>query len=59
MAYTKVFAPAVQLVPTVAGLEVGAREVLIVVAPIFKALTTESKLTPKILQAASGTLVKV
>jgi hypothetical protein len=53
-----VFAPAVQLVPTVAGLEVGASDVLIDVAPIFKALTTESKLTPKILQAASGTLVK-
>ena len=51
--------PPVQLVPTKAGLEVGASDVLMVVAPIFKALTTESKLTPKILHAASGTLVKV
>jgi len=52
-------APPVQLVPTVAGFELGANEVLMVVVPILRALTTESKLTPKIRQAASGTLVKV
>ena len=49
----------VQFVPTVAGLDVGANVVLIDVAPILRALTTASRLTPKILQAASGMLVEV